>query len=296
MRLGDVQAAFADFVTALSGYARYKELDYYAQKIAAQRELLDGQRKYLDMARREYGLIAKDTKLAHRMYSRDSILHVRHALTEVEFEEAGSKYLQSLRAEENARMSLQQAEMQAAQYEEALLDIGKQAYDEEQTQQTGLKQLRAQIEAWKHSYLLESPADGTVTYMTVWGKNQNVTAGETVFMVQPRDSLRVMGKALLPLQGAGKVQPGQRVHIRLDNYPDQEFGYVKGEVQSISPAPTEEGMYVLEISLPEGLRTNYGRQLPAAKELKGSADIILADRNVLERLLAPLRKVVSYEH
>lgn len=34
---------------------------------------------------------------------------------------------------------------------------------------------------------------------------------------------------------------------------------------------------------------------PATKELKGSADIILADRNVLERLLAPLRKVVNYE-
>lgn len=59
------------------------------------------------------------------------------------------------------------------------------------------------------------------------------------------------------------------------------------------------GLYSLDTgfqSLPEGLRTNYSKQLPAAKELKGSADIILADRNVLERLLAPLRKVVSYEH
>lgn len=50
LRLGDVQTAFADFVTALSGYARYKELDYYAQKIAAQRALLDGQREYLGKA------------------------------------------------------------------------------------------------------------------------------------------------------------------------------------------------------------------------------------------------------
>ena len=196
-------------------------------------------------------------------------------------------------------MTLQQAKMQVVQHEEELLDIGKQAYDEEQTQQTDLKnslaQLWAQIEAWKHNYLLESPADGTVSYMTVWGRNQNVTTGETVFMIQPADSLRVIGKALLPLQGAGKVQLGQRVHIRLDNYPDQEFGYVKGEVRSISPAPTEEGVYVLEIDLPEGLRTNYDKQLPATKELKGSADIILADRNVLERLLAPLKKMVSYE-
>jgi hypothetical protein len=51
----------------------------------------------------------------------------------------------------------------------------------------------------------------------------------------------------------------------------------------------------VEIALPEGLRTNYGKLLPASRELKGTADIILADRNVLERLLAPLRKVVEYE-
>ncbi len=42
------------------------------------------------------------------------------------------------------------------------------------------------------------------------------------------------------------------------------------------------------------LQTNYGRLLPVSCELKGTADIILADRNVLERLLAPLRKVVEH--
>ena len=84
--------------------------------------------------------------------------------------------------------------------------------------------------------------------MTVWSRNQNVKAGETVFTIQPSDSSRVLGKALLPLQGSGKVHVGQRVHIRLNNYPDQEFGYVKGQVASISPAPTEEGMYIVEIT------------------------------------------------
>lgn len=39
----------------------------------------------------------------------------------------------------------------------------------------------------------------------------------------------------------------------------------------------------------------YGKPLPTLRELKGTADIILADRNVLERLLAPLRKIVEYE-
>ena len=158
-----------------------------------------------------------------------------------------------------------------------------------------MEQLAAQLSAWEYSYLLKSPVSGKVTFMTVWSRNQNVKSGETVFMVQPSDSSTVLGRALLPLQGSGKVHAGQRVNIRLNNYPDQEFGYVKGEVKSVSPAPNEEGMYVVEIALPAGLKTNYDKQLPVSRELKGTADIILADRNVLERLLAPLRKVLEYE-
>ena len=299
MKAGELQSAFAAFITSLTEYARFMELDYYARKLRFQEKQLGGQRSYLRLAEREYELIDKDIKLAESMYIRDSILYVRKAMIAAEFEESGSRYLQSLRSKEEVRMSLLQAEMQLVQHEENMLDIRKQAYDEEQSRRTDLKnaigQLAAQLSAWEHSYLLKSPVRGKVTFMTVWSRNQNVKAGETVFTIQPSDSSRVLGKALLPLQGSGKVHVGQRVHIRLNNYPDQEFGYVKGQVASISPAPTEEGMYIVEITLPDGMQTNYGKQLPVSRELKGTADIILADKNVLERLLAPLRKVVEYE-
>lgn len=298
LQLGELQSTFAAFITSLSEYARFMELDYYTKKLRTQEKQLGGQRSYLHLVEREYTLIENDIKLAKNMYDRDSTLFVRNAMIAAEFEESGSKYLQSLRSKENARMNLVQAEMQLVQHEENLLDIRKQAYDEEQTHRTELKnaieQLSAQLSAWKHSYLLKSPVYGKVTFMMVWSRNQNVQSGETVFMIQPSDSSKVIGKALLPLQGSGKVHVGQQVHIRLNNYPDQEFGYVKGSVKSISPAPTEDGMYVVEITLPDGLKTNYGKQLPVSRELKGTADIILADRNVLERLLAPLRKAMEY--
>lgn len=299
LQLGELQSAFAAFITSLSEYAHFMEQDYYTKKIHAQEKQLAGQHLYFNLAEREYKLIEKDLVLAKRMYNRDSILYAGDAMIAAEFEESGSKYLQSLRSGENARMSLLQAEMQLAQHEENILDIRKQAYDDEQKHRTDLKnaieQLSAQLSAWKHSYLMKSPVDGKVTFMTVWSRNQNVKSGETVFMIQPTDSSDVIGKALLPLQGSGKVQVGQKVHIRLDNYPDQEFGYIRGKVKSISPAPTEEGMYVVEIILPEGMKTNYGKQLPVSRELKGTAEIVLADRNVLERLLAPLRKVMEYK-
>ena len=127
--------------------------------------------------------------------------------------------------------------------------------------------------------------------MTVWSPNQQVAADETVMVIAPDKEAPPVGKALLPLQGSGKVKVGQSVNVRLNNYPDQEFGYVRGRVSSVSPVPTAEGMYVVEVSLLQGLHTNYGKTLPITREMKGTADIITADMRLIERLFMPLRKV-----
>lgn len=101
-----------------------------------------------------------------------------------EFEESGSRYLQSLRTRETSGMSLLQAEMQLKQQEENLLDLGKQAYDEEQNRRLELKnaieQLQAQLSSWAQNYLFSSPICSKITFMTVWSRNQNVQSGETV--------------------------------------------------------------------------------------------------------------------
>ena len=73
-QLGELQSAFAAFITSLTEYARFMELDYYARKLRFQEKQLGGQRSYLRLAEREYELIDKDIKLAESMYIRDSIL------------------------------------------------------------------------------------------------------------------------------------------------------------------------------------------------------------------------------
>ncbi len=45
---------------------------------------------------------------------------------------------------------------------------------------------------------------------------------------------------LLPAEGAGKVEPGQKVNIRLDNYPYMEYGMLEGVISHISEIPDEE--------------------------------------------------------
>lgn len=293
--LGEIQAAYASFVSVLSECISMQELGYYAKKRIAQEELIAQQTNYYRQVQQQYKLVEKDLALALSSYIRDSILYNRNAMIISEFEQSGSRYIQSLQAKENAQMTLTQTAMQLLQSREVLLDLDKQAMEELQTQTVSLKntteQLITQLTSWEQRYVLKSPISGKVTFLSVWSPNQNVESGASIFVVAPNKESMPLGQALLPLQGSGKVKIGQRVNIRLTNYPDMEFGYLRGEVKSISPVPTADGLYVVDIALPNGLQTNYGKKLPITQEMKGNADIVTNDVRLIERLIMPFKKM-----
>ena len=91
--------------------------------------------------------------------------------------------------------------------------------------------------------------------------------------------------------GSGKVMVGQKVNIKLDNYPHLEFGILQGKITNMSlvPVSTGEGnFYTAEVRLNQGLVTNYQRTLPFSQEMQGNAEIITDDRRLLMRMVAPL--------
>lgn len=102
----------------------------------------------------------------------------------------------------------------------------------------------------------------------------------------------MIGVSMLPLARSGKVKSGQRVLIRFANYPDQEFGLVNGRVAGISLVPAEDN-YRVEIELPDGLRTNYGKELPVSQEMQATAEIVTEDLRLIERFFQPLKKILK---
>ena len=143
-----------------------------------------------------------------------------------------------------------------------------------------LAQLAVALDEWERSYLPTAPTDGQAAFMQLWKEGQYVNAGETMFVVVPHGDSEFVGKALLPMQGAGKVRTGQRAVIRLSGFSEQEYGRMEGKVVSISPVPNEEGYYVVEIHL---IRMP-DKQPPLLKVMDGTAEIIIREQSLLERL------------
>ena len=153
--------------------------------------------------------------------------------------------------------------------------------------------LKKAIRDWELNYVLRSSIEGKVSFLQLWAPNQTVNAGDNVFAVIPTNEKGYIGKVKAPAQNSGKIKINQLVNIRLANYPDREFGIIKGSIKAISLTPDKDGNVLIDVSLPKGLKTSYQKPIVFQQEMSGTADIITEDLRLLERLLYQFRDIFN---
>ena len=80
--------------------------------------------------------------------------------------------------------------------------------------------------------------------------------------------------------------------MRMDNFPANEYGQLRGTVSKIALIPNEE-KYLVEVKLSHGLTSTYNKILTYTPEMSGQADIITEDLSVLERIFNQFRELLD---
>ena len=102
----------------------------------------------------------------------------------------------------------------------------------------------------------------------------------------------IIGKVNLPAKEVRNVAVGQKVNIRLEDYPSQEFGFIKGQIIHIASAP-ENGNFLIEIEIPQNLTTSYDIPIKFSQDMKGSAEIITEDLRLIQRFINPVKSLLN---
>ena len=301
LQLGDLQSAYTAFDNALTDYRHFVETDYHNRKIAVIRKQIAAQKNLLQKTVNQLNISRKQLATAQKLFEIDSTLYSKSAISLVDYQSARNSLLQQLSSLESSKMSVDNQQMSILQSEQSIFDLEQQRIDEDQQLTSALtsakEQLSAQIRQWEQTYLLVAPCDGKVTFTKYWQKNQNVNAGEVLVTVVPDGDTQVVGKILLPQQGAGKVKVGQTVNVKLDNFPYLEYGMVKVCIRNISMVPVQVDentkAYMLEVEFPENLVTTYGKELTFSQEMTGTAEIITEDLRLLDKFINPIRAVIK---
>lgn len=134
-------------------------------------------------------------------------------------------------------------------------------------------------------------------YLGFWRDHSFIQAGEEVVTIIPKQQ-KLFGEVRVPSEGAGKIKVGQPVNVKVNNYPFDEYGLLKGTIIKVSQIPsivsTKDGKadsYLAIVSFQNGAITNYGITLNIDFESKGTAEIITKDKKLIERLFDNLKSL-----
>lgn len=295
-RLGDIQSSFLGFKTAVNEYHYFFDLNYYPQKIESLEEEIKQHKVHYNRVYRQRNLLEEEFQLAKNQFRRDSGLHSNGLISDVEFEKSRSVIIKKKYDFEDVRTKLSDSKIRMSVLDQEILDL-KLKYSESKKDLElrlieSFDKLLAEIAAYEQKYILRSPIKGRMSFNKIWSNNQFLRENETVFTIVPEEQTKIIGKLELPVKNSGKVKPGQRVNIKLENYPHLEYGMVMGQVERISSVP-ENNFYTLEVSFPNGLTTNYNRKLPFSQKMQGSAEIITENISLLKQIVNPFKSLIK---
>ncbi len=165
--------------------------------------------------------------------------------------------------------------------------LSKSTNDSRTKLRESINLLHTEIEDWKQKYLLTTPISGVTSFHTYSKEQQFVQAGETVMSIIPIGGDSIVGTIFMPAKGSGKVKSGLDVILKMDGYPYEEYGSVRGKVADVSELP-KDNRYRVIIAFPNGLMTSHKKRLPFSQEMKGSAEIITEKKRLITKIFEEL--------
>jgi len=281
-RLGELQASYQQFITAWQQFNDYLQAGYYFRK----RRMLLGDMDLLQKAHAnletQRSLAQQDFQLAQEAFDASSSLFRDTVISKQDLRDGQSKLIgkQVTRSQLQSSLLLNEND-QAAKHKE-IEELDHTISQQKIIFQQALMTLRSLADDWIRKYIIRAPVGGKISFIVPLQENQFVSSGKILGFVNPPDT-RYYAQLTLPQGNFGKIDTGQRTQLRFDAYPYQEFGSVSGKLTYVSKIPSDSG-FLANISLPDGLRTNYSKDIQYRSGLKCQALVITKDARLLDRL------------
>lgn len=290
--LGELQVDYANFVRLMGDFQFGRESGKasFRSNVSSIYLQINQLEQSIVFEQKALNRVKDQLKTAEDLYEKQKTLYDQGITSRVDFEKERTK--------------LADLERQRDQYASNILEkrreiiglrntINKESYGQQESSSSAstllinsLNLLGTSIDRWKQAYLLTAPIEGKISLNDL-RVQQFVRMGASVMTVVPIDADIIVGRAKLPVAGSGKVQKGQRVILKLENYPYREFGTITGQVVSKSLVPKGKA-YSITIALPitknKTLRTSLGKEVEFAQQLQGKAEIVTEDKGFLQRV------------
>ncbi|MFT3825907.1 MAG: HlyD family efflux transporter periplasmic adaptor subunit [Chitinophagaceae bacterium] len=290
--LGEIQAAYQEFQNVTHETVQILSNGYYQQK----RNALLQDLQYLSAidtnAHKQLILLQQDFDLQQQEYKANEALAGEKIIAPLEMNQQKSKIITKEQGLEQLSAQLINNNMAEHNKRKEILEVQKFIIDQQQKFQSALLGLKSRVEEWKQRYIVVAPVAGKVIWVSFLQENQLLAMNQELFYVQPPQS-RYYAELMAPQNGLGKIKTGQPVHLRVESYPNTEFGYLPGKVAYIANMPSHRDSFLIKVELPQGLQTNYNKTIFFRNNLLASAEVVTDNRRLFSRFWGQLQQTTQ---
>lgn len=295
LTFGDLQGEYNSLVKNYEEAERLMDDAIYTQRKKILEQQIADYRKLVVINEKQVEINAEEFKNVEIKYAADKKLYQDKVYGKLEFLNFENAFLQKKKDNENYSKVLIENSLTLSERQKQLVELDFEFVQKTRTFRDNIRQSVQNIDNllanFQQNYIITSPSDGTLSFLKNLTENQSIRTGDTLFVVMPKNQ-PIIALATVSAQNFGKVKVGQKVIIKLVNYPFEEYGSLSGSIEEIEPTPMGN-QYRVKMTLNDGLKTNYDKTLPFKNEMQGSLEIITEDMRLLERTLYGLRKMLN---
>ncbi|MEO8713195.1 MAG: HlyD family efflux transporter periplasmic adaptor subunit, partial [Parafilimonas sp.] len=289
--LGELQQPYQTFIQSFIVYKDYIGNGFYTRKKAMLATGINDLEKLHVNLNDQRSIQQQDETLAVKTFEMNEYLLKEKVISLKEYRDEKSKLLNKSLSVPEVNSSLINNESQQNDKQKEILELDNTAAQQKAVFMQAINTLKNEVNDWKKKYLLTAPVAGTVSFTNFLQEKQELDANQIICYIKPAASA-YYAEAYIPQSNFGKIKIGEQVLLKFQAYPYEQYGSVAGVLEFISPIPTDSG-YAAKINLPNGLVTNYGKQIEYSDGLISSAQIITQNLRLLQRFYYDIYKQVK---
>jgi len=290
-QLGELQASYQLFSQAFLSFNNYLADGFYQRK----KELLVQDKINLEKLYQylvdQQKLQEQDLALTQKTFDANQSLKKENVISDFDYRLEESKLINKKLSLPQIRSALVNNENQQIEKQKEMMELENTISQQKLIFQQALNTFRSEVNEWRLRFVLTSPLAGKVAFASFIQENQQLQPNQTICYINPENS-QYFAEIIIPQSNFGKVRLNQKVLLKFESYPFQEFGSVIGKVEFVSRIPEEKG-YLAKVALTQGLTTNYKKEVQYRDGLSATAEIITQDMRLLERFYYNFLKQVQ---
>lgn len=301
-KLGEMADAYNKLLLELESFKLFLLFDKSREEIIAYEKQLDVQLNLLKNQNYLENIANEKYIISEKHLQSDSLLYVNNAVTKSTITQSYITFLNAqsekfsnnntlVRLQDAVRNiklnSLLKSTLYQRNYRQHLMNISQK-----------LNELLSKIYIWEQHYIVTSPIDGKFEEFGFLRNHFFANAGQQLFSIIPNKQ-NFYAVVNMPAQGAGKVKIGMKVHLKLNDYPYDEFGIIKGRVAKISSVtqelmnrsdPNIVGIYTVIVEI-ESNTSTFDKAIIFKNQMPALAEIITKNRSILSRVFDKIQSV-----